>query len=473
MLPDELSQANKEATRQRLLTLYLAAAIVAAGLLVLGGMKFFGPAGEELQQVHVEETASFPLEDTAELRDQFKQILKYYESDIENQIVTANLSAWNQKAYSDIHSLKKQALSAFGKGDYKRALDVLKHTSALAEQVLIEWQERYSAAYLKALSLFNEGSPDKAKIRIDAALILKPSNPEALILKQRIDVLPTVNRLLLEANTARVENNVHKELKALKEIVVLDPARVELKDKFSALEGQIAEEEFASFIDAGLKAVDAYKLKKARSALRSAKAIFPSRREIQILGNRISKLARTLSLSNAIKKGDQAARRDDWAFALVTYREALKSHPDNAELTGKVQIARRIVSLSNSISDYLGRHYRLASKNVALMAKKALEDAGDFSDMSRSLALKAAELTDMLAKYNRPADLIVKSDNNTYITVRGVGNIGLVNEKLIRLKPGKYTLEGKRPGFKSRLLDVVIKPDQGLVEVQVICDERI
>lgn len=473
MRPDALSQASKEVKRQRLIIFYLAAAIVVAGLLVLGAMKYFGSAVTEPQQAPVEEIVLFPPEDTAELRDQFKEVLKYYESDIEDQLVIANLSAWNRKAYNDIHSLKKQALSAFGQGDYKRALDMLNQTGSLADQVLMQWKERYSAAYSKALSFFNEGSPDAARLSIDEALILKPSDPAALILKQRIDVLPAVKKLLAEADTAGIENDVRKELRILKEIIALDPVRGELKEKILRLEGKTDEEEFASFIDDGLKAVDGFKLGKARSALRSAKAIFPSRREIQILSDRISKVARTLSLSNALKKGDQAAKRDDWSFALVTYQEALKSHPDNGELIEKIQVARRIISLSDSISDYLGRHHRLASEKVALMAKQALEDAKDFSDMSRSLALKAAELAGVLAKYNRPADLIVKSDNKTHITIRRVGNIGAVSEKLIRLRPGKYTLEGKRPGFKSKLLDVVIKLDQDLTEVEVICDERI
>jgi len=473
MRPDALSQANKEVTRQRLLTVYWTAAIVAGGLLVLGVIKYFSSAVTEPQQTVPEEVVRFLPEDAADLRDQFKQALKYYESDIEGQLAIANLSAWNQKTLNDIHSLKKQALSAFGQGDYPGALDALKHARSLADQILMEWQERYSAAYSKALSFFSEGSSDAAKLSIDEALVLKPSNPEALILKKRIDVLPAVNELLAEAGTAGIENNERKELRILKEVIALDPVRVELKERILRLQDELAEEDFASFIDDGLKAVDNLKLNKARSSLRSAKAIFPSRREIQILGERISKVARALSLSNAIKKGDEAAKRDDWSFALLTYQQALKSHQDNGALKEKVQLARRMVSLSDSISDYLDRHHRLASENVALMAKKVLQEASHFLDMSRSLALKAAELTSVLAKYNRPADLVVRSDNNTHITVREVGNIGVVSEKLIRLKPGKYTLEGKRPGFKSKLLDVVIKLDQDLVEVKVICDERI
>ena len=42
-----------------------------------------------------------------------------------------------------------------------------------------------------------------------------------------------------------------------------------------------------------------------------------------------------------------------------------------------------------------------------------------------------------------------------------------------RLKPGSYVLEGKREGFKTKLVPITIDPDDTVVEVEVITDERI
>ena len=69
--------------------------------------------------------------------------------------------------------------------------------------------------------------------------------------------------------------------------------------------------------------------------------------------------------------------------------------------------------------------------------------------------------------------MVVRSDNHTHISVRGVGEVGVVEKKSIRLKPGVYTFEGKRSGFRSRLLNVEIGLYQTSVDVELICNEQI
>lgn len=474
MQPDELSRASREAVRQRFLTVYLAAAIIAAGILLLLVMRYLEPAVTETRQIHDEKKVSLVSQgDVAELRDEFKAVLKYFESDVENQLVMANIQEWDPKTQGRIGLLKDKALFLFDQGDYAKAIGVLRDAESLTDQALIVWKEKYQTAYLQALSFFNTGSADMARMSIDEALLLQPSNQDALLLKRRIEVLPEVNRLLAEVAVAEVENDRRNEHLLLRNILAVDPARVELKERISRLGRRIAEEDFGSLIDAGFKAVDALNLSQAKKALREAKAVFPSRPEIRILNERILKASRGLSLSAAIIKGDALAKRDDWPMALAVYEKALQSHPDNRELIDKTRDARKIILLGNTISGYLSKHHRLSSLNVSLMAKKVLADADNFLGMSRSLASKSGALAKMLAQYDSPADLIVHSDGSTHVTVRGVGNVGVVKQKQVKLRPGRYVLEGKRSGFRSKLVDVTIHPGQDIVTVKVVCDERI
>ena len=57
--------------------------------------------------------------------------------------------------------------------------------------------------------------------------------------------------------------------------------------------------------------------------------------------------------------------------------------------------------------------------------------------------------------------------------MRGVGRVGLTNEKTIDLRPGKYTFEGKRTGYRSKLIQVDIPPGSENVVVEIYTDERI
>ena len=68
---------------------------------------------------------------------------------------------------------------------------------------------------------------------------------------------------------------------------------------------------------------------------------------------------------------------------------------------------------------------------------------------------------------------MVTSDNMTDIQVRGIGKLGLIHNKTIELKPGYYTFEGTRNGFKSKLLQVLIPYNKNNYSVRIICDESI
>jgi tetratricopeptide (TPR) repeat protein len=473
MLPDALSQANKKFTRRRFLTIFLAVAIVAAGIIVLSLVKFLGPSVSEPVDTPAEVAVPIMPAGGAESRSQFKQELNDFESVTEPKLAAANLPAWNPQAAQDIESFKNQALSAFAREDYAKALAALRQAKSLADATLNDWKEKYASAYSQALTFLNENAADKASLKIDEALMLKPSASEALTLKQRIDVLPEVIRLLGEADTARIENDLRKELRIKQEIVRLDPYRTELNEDILGLEKQLAETEFSSSIAEGFKAVENLDLSKANASLARARAIFPQRTETRILSERIAKASSTLSLAGAMTKGKAAIARDNWPLALTIFQQALKSHPDNGELINQVETAQKIVSLNKTLTDYLDRHSRLSSSNVASAAYKILQDAEKAAPMSRSLAQKADELDRMLVQYNQPVDLIIRSDNKTDISIRGVGNLGSISEKLVRLRPGKYTIEGRRTGYRSKLINVVIKIGESRSVVEVICDERI
>jgi hypothetical protein len=51
--------------------------------------------------------------------------------------------------------------------------------------------------------------------------------------------------------------------------------------------------------------------------------------------------------------------------------------------------------------------------------------------------------------------------------------VGKTSERTIRLKPGEYTFEGARPGFRSKLVAVSIPLRSKTFIVEIMCDERI
>jgi tetratricopeptide (TPR) repeat protein len=393
--------------------------------------------------------------------------------DLEPRLDLANLSEWAPEALDAISSFKEEAVLAFSAGDYNQAIGVIRKAEVIAKETLVQWEENFSENYLASLSHFGNNESDVAGLKIDKALVFKPTDPAALKLRQRIDVLPKVRDLLSEARVAKIENNPRKEYRALSEILGVDPQRTELRSRIRALEAEISEENFNLLIQKGFGAVDDRDLRQARSYLNSALDIYPDRGEGKNLRDKVERLGEEVALETALAEAKQAISRDDWPGALVIFQKAIKSHPDDGYLVDQTMIASKIVSLSKAIAGFVAMHQRLSSRNVFLLAERALKEVSEIADRSSSLSVKSNKLRGFLGEYDRPVDVVVRSDNHTHISVRGVGEVGVVEKKSIRLKPGVYTFEGKRSGFRSRLLNVEIGLYQTSVDVELICNEQI
>ena len=106
-------------------------------------------------------------------------------------------------------------------------------------------------------------------------------------------------------------------------------------------------------------------------------------------------------------------------------------------------------------------------------AVRGLRPAESAANYSFAIKRQAEQLSELIKKINRLIPVTVNSDNKTYVSVRSVGKVGAVSQKIIQLKPGKYTFEGARNGFKSKLVQAFISYDMSDFSVRVICDEPI
>ncbi|MEH6576569.1 MAG: hypothetical protein V7731_05770 [Amphritea sp.] len=483
MLNEKLAEASKEVTFQRRRYFFIGAAAVGAGVIALVCLSFvdfsirLDPSSTpaQVRTIPPRPSLSTAMEETADKasRERFKERLRHFEEGAESLLATANLKAWNPKARGDITSLKGQALSAFSKSDYGSALKSLAQTQLLAENILSEWEDNFQEFFSQALVFFNQNSYDKAKLKIEDALALKPDDGEALELKKRIDSLLPIVKLLEEAKVAQLENDLQKEFALLSRVVELDPARVELLIDLENLKRQLMDIRFSSLIDKGLGHVNAGRLHEARSSLAEARKIYPARSEVNLLAANIDAFSKGLLLEQALDKSQSAIVKDDWKTVLSVAEKGLKVHPENRTLLDRINMAERIILTRKAIQDFIKYHQRLSSKNVTKRAQQILNEAENLSNQSFSLLSNMHQLEKLLEAYGRSIDVFLKSDNQTYIVVRGVGQVGITAGRSIKLKPGEYIFEGKREGFRSKLVTVQIPINNLPVTVEIVCDEPI
>ena len=230
---------------------------------------------------------------------------------------------------------------------------------------------------------------------------------------------------------------------------------------------------FSALIARGLANVEKRRIKPARSNYQQAKAIYPERPELRVLNKAIGKLADGMDLDRAIAQGKAAIARDDWIKARSIYTAAAKKHPDNKTILDGLQLSDRIVSLQSELAAHIRHSLRLSSPNVSAAAQDLLIQAKVFSRNSATLSRQTSELYGLIANMNKKISVTVKSDNQTFILVRGVGKVGITQQRTIQLKPGVYTFEGIRKGYISKLVEVRIPIGTRSLGVEIVCDERI
>jgi hypothetical protein len=114
----------------------------------------------------------------------------------------------------------------------------------------------------------------------------------------------------------------------------------------------------------------------------------------------------------------------------------------------------------------------LSDSAIRGAAENSIASAIPLLPASASLATSAQTLAALIDKYSASVEVTVLSDSETFISVIGTGVVGKVNEKTISLSPGKYTLEGKREGFRSKRLDIEVKSGTPMT-VSLVSDESL
>ena len=406
-------------------------------------------------------------------RDSFLQQLKIFQDELEPALDAASAGEWAAEQYAKTMRYKDEALAAFAAGKYVSALGLLQIATDVAKEILADSERQFQNDLAAAIAAFNREDQVSAKALIESALLFKPEAPTALAYQVRIGLLPEVLPLLKRAEQARRENDPEVELAQLKEIIRLDPARQELAARHQALTVQIREHRFTDYINQGMQAVRRDDLTVAQKFSQQAKKIDPKRPELVLLRQNIDQLDQQLAKQNYLRQAQQAVAQDNWVQAYHFYQQAKVLDSADAVAVDGEKLAGQMIKAHEQLSFYLAQPQRLASSNIAVAARASLKETETLNRQSPGLEQKSRKLIALLDGYRGSVSVTILSDNKTNISVRRVGQIGKTLKKIISLKPGSYRFEGKRKGYRSKLIEVQVRPDSQSQVVTLVCDEPI
>ena len=364
-------------------------------------------------------------------------------------------------------------MSIFSAGDYPAAQQSLERAYQIAAQAVAEHAQRLRLEKQRAQQAFERNQVPEAEKAIQQALLLSPTDAGMLALQKRVGVLSQINDLMRQADVARSENRPQKEAAVLEQVLLLDPERGSARSRLQALRAELKQRQLAGLLTRARDALDAGDLTAAKAHIESASALSPNNTSLAGLQQRWRQLQLEQAFAAQMSLAEQAVQRDNWPAAAAYFERARQLQPHSEAAIEGRDTARKIVDARQKIDHALATEHRLGDKNIADSVAAYLREVEAVAQISPGLQQAYAELTNKLVLYTTEVEVVVLSDNATYIIVRGEGQVGKTLRRTIRLRPGRRVFEGVRPGYKSKLITVEIIPGELPPEVTIICDEKI
>jgi hypothetical protein len=408
-----------------------------------------------------------------ELRQAYIDAVNDYQNRLLPELNNVDLAKWNKTQAERLVQLEDEALSKFSSAEYAVALQLIEETKKLAQTLINDSQQQYEAALAQAQQAYDEDRYQDAKFQIDTALMLNKASIEAIRLSDKIAKLPKLLPLLEKSNTARVENKHQQELNLLNKIINLAPDRHSAIERKQVLVEQISKNNFNAAIKQAHQAITQGDVDLAKQKIAIAIKIFPHRQEINEATTALKQLEKQQRLEGYLQSAQSAMAADDWPAAQKPLELALNEQSDDQYIQVLLVRTTSIIMLNNEFDHQINNPYQLANAQRVSTAKARIAEAAAFANDSPSLNKKAAEVAMLIEKMNQKIPVKIISDNQTNILVRGVGIVGITELKTIHLTPGQYKFEGKRKGYKSKLIDVLIPYDRSTYQLTIYCDETI
>lgn len=392
------------------------------------------------------------LYDEALLYDSLKNDVPLRER-IEKARAKAAFEMSNQRNLTALTSVRNMA------SELRLRLDeeLMKFEDLLAK-IAEAWISKSSSVGTALILAANEIDPENAKLRAYDRLFSD---------------WPKVELELREADRFNSENKPAAELSALERVKALENDVGDLDERINRLRAKIQREKIRSMIRLADEAIADKRWPAAKIQIEKISALNSKRPELVSLRERLDSGMRNERVENAFREAQDLAGSDQWLDAeqLLATREAeANGRADYLELLKK---ARSINQVAEKLRSVIAAPSVLILERNKTAALKDVESANAFVANSSGLASLAKEVNELVEVYSKKYPINLLSDGETFIIVKHVGKVGITSERTVDLLPGDYVFEGSKEGYRSKRVEVTLRPDQPVPLITVIADEQI
>ena len=475
--PQQVRQDKAPSVHKRPMTIVWGAfailvALLLAVVLILPG--FVGQQADQDQLVEIDEGQT-TTDELALLTGQKADADTAWEAFdlLAQSLADRGVTEWDPSDYEDALAVAAAASQAYdatqfltAKETWDGGLERLRSLDARAGELLAESLARGQQAV-------ERGRRELAEKEFSMALLVDPGNQTAIAGMARAEHIEEVFALMAEAGSLEQQGQLQEARDLYRKVVQLDSEIEEAPEGVRRIDAAIVERSYSKAMSQGYAALGMEDYEAARKAFRTAARIHPNASEPREGLERVAGGQRVTGIEGHRDRAANLEASEKWQDAVTEYDAALAI---DAGLVfaqeGRLRAAAR-ADLDERLQGFIDAPDRLYTVNVLQSAGEAIQQASRVPHPGPRLVGQATRLAGMMEQATQTVPVTLRSDNLTDVMVFRVGRLGLFEQFELQLKPGTYTVQGTRKGYRDVQRKLTVRPGQKIDPVMIRCEEPI
>jgi hypothetical protein len=395
---------------------------------------------------------------------------------VRDRLNDQSVELWADFEYRQAMALIKLGDDQYIQGNYSESLDTYKRSLGQFNSLEELGQVRLAQALTDGLFAIENASTADLSIAEDAARLavaIDPDSQQAQMLAQRATVLPQVIEHLQAGDRRLASKQFEAAKSAYQQAANQDSQHLRAAEALDSIEKTIIRERFRGYMSTGFKALDQDNFVAANHAFNSARGLYNSDPAVAQALSQVTTRQSQIAVSLQMQEAAGYEKDERWSAALEIYQSLLSTDPSLIEVKIRTITVNVRADLDSQINIVLADPLKLASSKVYRRAQKLLEDARSISMQSPLLSRQIIDLDKVLRLSRTSVEVVLQSDNLTDVTLFRVKKFGVFEETSVSLKPGRYTVAGKRLGFRDVRIEFTITGEPYPASILVSCTEVI
>ena len=383
------------------------------------------------------------------------------------------VGVWGAEDYALALAKADSGNDYFASGAFVEALTHYNEALALLEDLKVTKAARLSAALEAGERALASGDGAKARSQFARALAIDATNVRAQQGAERAKNVEKMTRLLSEAHQHEQDGELGQALAGYREAAMLDPQSLAARTGLERVASTLAGKRFRANMSAALSAIERQDFAGARRALEKARVIDPASVAVADAEARLNESEQRHQIAAHRTRAQQFERAEKWAEAASEYAAILAIDSDIQFAISGEATSRDLARLHAQLDRYLQEPSRLHSARPLRAAEQLLRSTGTTVPHGPHLQRKLDSLARLVIAAKSPVPVVLLSDGLTEVMLYRVGELGSFSRRELSLRPGIYTVTGKRAGYRDVRYEFTVSGGRSLDPIVVRCEERI